>query len=87
VVSFYSGVNWGDYGYGYSEPVDRRTRTIYVTPAIQYALTANLAAQASYFYYWYEFDEGALPLPPGFSPRNERQGFRVSLTTWIPLLR
>jgi hypothetical protein len=85
------GLNWGSYGYGYATPGgrtgDRRTRTTYVTPSFQFALTSYLALDASYFYYWYEFDEGAAPLPEGFLPRYDRQGFRVGLSAWVPLLR
>lgn len=83
-----TGVNWGDYGYGLEVDADRRrTRTAYVTPALQFALTSYLAVEASYFYYRYRFDEGAAVLPDGFLPRYERQGFRVGLSTWVPLLR
>jgi hypothetical protein len=90
-LAFYGGVNWGDYGYGHPTgdggTDDRRTRTIYFTPSFQFALTSYLAVDASYFYYWYKFDEGAAPLPEGFLPRYDRQGFRVGLSAWVPLLR
>lgn len=87
-LSLTTGVNWGDYGFGLEVAADRRrTRTEYVTPGLQFALTSWLAMEAGYFYYRYRFDEGAAVLPEGFRPRFERQGFRVGLATWLPLLR
>ncbi len=46
-----------------------------------------LALQGSYFYYRYQFDEGAAALPEGLAPESTRQGVRVSLVVWLPLVR
>lgn len=83
-LSLVGGVNWGNYGT--TAETQRSTRVAYVTPSFQFALLRSLALQASYFYYHYRFDEGGAPLPLGFLPEYSRQGFRVGLSLWVPLL-
>jgi hypothetical protein len=37
-------------------------------------------------HYRYRFD-GRVALPPGVPPSFNRQGFRVGLMTWVPMIR
>jgi hypothetical protein len=53
---------------------------------LRVALTKNLAAFANYLYYSYQYDRNA-PLPTGYARTFDRQGIRVGLTLWCPLLR
>ena len=53
----------------------------------QVRLDRDLALQGSYFYYRYKFDEGRRPLPEGIVDRQARQGVRVGLSVWLPLMR
>lgn len=83
-LSLASGIHWGHYGT--SRRSRRPTSVAYVTPSYQFALSRHLALQASYFYYRYSFDEGSVVLPEGFLPEYARQGYRLTLSYWIPLL-
>jgi hypothetical protein len=49
------------------------------------SLTRTLAAYAEYYYYYYNFDEGAVR-PVGLPARFDRNGVRVGLALWIPLI-
>lgn len=84
-LSLISGALWGDYGISSAE-ANRRTRTMYASPSVQFAISRNLAVEAAYFYYRYRFDDGRVALPEGFIPAYARQGFRVTLSYWLPLL-
>ena len=53
---------------------------------LQYAIASRLAAFAEYVYYHYVFGKD-VTLPDGFAPGLDRHGFRVGLTTTIPLFR
>lgn len=55
------------------------------TARIQFALFRYLALYSQYVYYRYHFQEG-VDLPPGFAPALERQGVRVGLSAWFPLI-
>jgi hypothetical protein len=50
------------------------------------ALTRSLAAYAEYLFYHYEFDE-RLTRPPGLPPRYSRNGVRIGLSWWLPLIK
>lgn len=52
---------------------------------IQGAITSNLAWFGQYFYYEYYYRDTALL--PGVPSDFNRQGFRVGLSVWVPLLR
>jgi opacity protein-like surface antigen len=56
------------------------------TVRLQYAITRNLATFAQYLYYYYRMDP-LTALQVGISPEYDRNGFRVGLTTIVPLLR
>jgi hypothetical protein len=58
-----------------------------VSPALQVAITEFMALQGSYFYYQSEFDPGSAPLPEGLDATRSRQGVKVGLTFWVPLIR
>ena len=79
-----AGLQWGEYG---NTASTRFTRSTYVTPTAQYALTSNLALSATYYFYRYYFEDGAAPLPDDLPQRASRQGFRVALSVWLPLVR
>ena len=49
------------------------------------ALTRTLAAYVEYYFYHYNFDEGTVR-PAGLPPRFDRNGVRVGLMLWIPLI-
>jgi hypothetical protein len=83
-LSLVAGTDWGEYGD--VKDGNRDTRSTYVSPVAQFALTRNIAAQATYYYYRYHFDQGVPSLPEGFLPRYSRQGFRVGLSVWVPLI-
>jgi len=55
------------------------------TMSLRAAITANLAAYAQYFYYWYEFERD-VALPTYIRRGLERQGVTVGLTVWTPLI-
>lgn len=56
------------------------------TARLRYALTRTWAAYAEYVYYFYEFNP-ELRVLPGVPRGLERNGVRVGLTLWVPLLR
>ena len=49
------------------------------------ALTRTLAAYVEYLFYHYDFDEAAVR-PAGVPPQFSRNGVRVGLSLWIPLI-
>jgi hypothetical protein len=51
-----------------------------------FALNRYLAAYARYVYYAYDYGAD-VPLDPRLPRKLDRQGVRVGLTTWIPLIR
>lgn len=53
---------------------------------LRIALNRILSVHAQYLYYHYDFDRAA-PLPFGVAPTLNRQGIRVGLSGWLPLLR
>jgi len=52
---------------------------------MRYALSRELAVQAEYFYYFYDFQGTGLAV--GIPARFERTGVRLGLTMWVPALR
>jgi hypothetical protein len=76
----------GSYSSGAIGIDTRNYDTALASARLQYALSANMAAFAQYFFYHYTFDEG-VDLPPGYLPGQDRQGVRVGINCWIPLLR
>ena len=64
----------------------RNYDTALASARLQYALFANLAAFAQYFFYHYTFDE-SVDLPLGYLPGQDRQGVRIGVNCWFPLLR
>jgi opacity protein-like surface antigen len=52
---------------------------------LQFAITRNLALDASYYRFYYNFDTGVL-LPGQLAPRLDRNGVRVGLTLFLPLV-
>jgi hypothetical protein len=68
-----------------------RSASTYVTYTgdvrLRYALTRHWAVFTEYLYYFYDFSEASvLLLPPGTSPRLQRNGVRAGLTLWAPVL-
>jgi hypothetical protein len=53
---------------------------------IQFAVTRNLAFDASYYRFYYNFDTGVL-LPGQLAPRLDRNGVRAGLTLFLPVVR
>jgi len=53
---------------------------------VRYALTRMWALYAEYLYYFYEF-HSRTPLSATVPPGLERNGVRVGVTLWLPLLR
>jgi hypothetical protein len=53
---------------------------------LRYALGRSVALFASYLYYVYEF-QARTPSSATVPPALERNGVRVGLTLWLPLLR
>ena len=62
---------------------DRDYDTYSATVGLNCAVSRYVAVGATYFYYKYDFGDN--PLPPGLLSRAERQGVRVQLTLWAPL--
>lgn len=87
VVRTTTGITWGQLGLSPDDSFNRNSKTSYVTPSVQVAVTEMVALQASYFFYRYQFDPGAAALPEGFDSRRSRQGVRLGLTFWVPLVR
>lgn len=56
------------------------------TTRLEVGMTHRLALYAEHFYYWYQFASGA-GLPPLLQSRVNRQGARVGLTLWTPLVQ
>ena len=53
---------------------------------VRTGLNRSLAAYAEYFFYHYEFADAAAR-PTGLPPRYSRNGVRVGLTLWVPLVK
>jgi hypothetical protein len=51
---------------------------------LRVAVTRNWAVYSEYLYYYYDFSGTALL--PGLPPRLERNGARVGLTLWMPVI-
>lgn len=60
--------------------------TYLASASIRHALSRFVALDANYFFYRYDFDRAA-GLPSGLAPALDRQGVRVGLVVWLPLLR
>ena len=77
---------------GYSQGASALTRntmnfdTTRASVRVQFALARSAAVHAEYLYYFYNF-HGDVGLPPGASPRLQRNGVRVGLRLLIPALR
>ncbi|MBL8143719.1 MAG: hypothetical protein JNM38_21580 [Acidobacteria bacterium] len=82
-----AGISWGQLGLSPKDADNRSSKTTYVSPALQVAITEFMALQGSYFYYQSEFDPGSAPLPEGLDATRSRQGVKVGLTFWVPLIR
>ena len=65
---------------------DRNFDTALASARARVALSQNLALFAQYFYYQYAFDE-AVTTRLIVAPELERQGVRIGLTVWVPVLR
>ena len=61
-------------------------RTIAGAARLNYALSRRLSAYAQYIYYNYRFSDAVL-FPNGDSQRTNRQGIRVGVTLWTPILQ
>ena len=59
--------------------------TYYASATLSYGLTRYMGLGTDYFFYRYRFDQTVL-LPPGMSPHTNRQGVRVYLSLWAPLI-
>jgi hypothetical protein len=77
------GVQWRSAAIGLDE---RNFRSTAGYAQLRAALGSNLAAYASYYYLIHDFNAG-VALPSGVVRELERQGFRVGLSTWLPLWR
>ena len=53
---------------------------------LSYALTRNISTYAQYVYYSYQFGESVV-LPASVVRRLDRQGIRVGISFWTPILR
>jgi hypothetical protein len=60
--------------------------TLTATGGVQVGLVQQVALFANYFYYHYLFDQGTV-LPLGVPQGLDRNGIRVGVTMWVPLLR
>jgi hypothetical protein len=56
-----------------------------VVTDMQYGLSRHFALQGQYLYYFHRF--GVDPVSPFIAPNLSRQGARVGLTIWLPLIR
>jgi len=58
--------------------------SLYAVSQIRWAISHNLAAYASYYYYGYNFASD-VTLPVGVVQELDRNGVRVGFNTWLPL--
>lgn len=65
---------------------DRNFDTALANVRARVALSQNLALFGQYFYYQYAFDE-AVSTALIVAPELERQGVRIGLTVWVPVVR
>jgi hypothetical protein len=80
VLSFYSNGQLA--ATAQARPLDRFGNTV----RLQYAMTRSLAAFAQYIYYYYLTDP-ITAAQLGIAPEYDRNGFRIGLTTFVPLMR
>jgi hypothetical protein len=78
---------WGAYSYGHlGGSASNSYGTFNAGARVQFAAARYVAMYADYFYYHYKFDD-RVPLPPGLARAIDRNGVRVGLNLWQPLLR
>ena len=82
-IRFAASLSAGEVGFG---DTDNGYSTYTASAQWRRALTRNVAAFARYLYYHYNFG-GAVQLPTGFVRELDRQGVRVGIQAWVPLLR
>ena len=82
-ANFTTGYSFGSVGPG---AVANGYDTFSAVAHLQAALSRHFAAYAQYLYYQYQFGYG-VQMPPGFARALDRNGMRVGLTLWTPLLR
>jgi hypothetical protein len=51
---------------------------------VRHAVTRTLAAYVEYLYYYYDFGRTQLPL--GVPSTMERNGIRIGITVWVPVI-
>ena len=71
----------GSVGVGTAQDYD----TYYASATLTYGLTRYISLGTEYFFYRYRFDD-TVRLPHGMSPHTNRQGARVYLSLWAPLI-
>jgi hypothetical protein len=77
----------GGYAAGSSALRSRSTYSTYTGDVrLRYALSRSWAAYVQYLYYFYDF-RGTNQLVTGLPPRLERNGARVGLTLWLPVVK
>jgi hypothetical protein len=82
-LTFRGSYSAGDVG---TSGVQNGFATYLGSAAWRIALTRHLAAFATYLYYHYDFGRG-VNLPTGVASKLDRQGVRVGISGWLPLLR
>jgi hypothetical protein len=60
--------------------------TTAVTSRARLAFTRHVAGYVEYFYYRYDFGTG-VTIPAGIAREMNRQGGRLGVTTWLPVMR
>lgn len=76
----------GQYLLSDHEENEPQYRSIAGTARVSYALSRRLSAYAQYIYYNYRFSDPVL-LANGENQRTNRQGIRVGVTLWTPILK
>jgi len=71
----------GSVGVGAEQNYD----TYYASATLTCGLTRYMGLGTEYFFYRYRFEE-TVRLPSGMSPHSNRQGVRVYLSLWVPLI-
>jgi hypothetical protein len=71
----------GSVGVGAEQNYD----TYYASATLTYGVTRYMGLGTEYFFYRYRFDE-TVGLPSGMSRHSNRQGVRVYLSLWAPLI-
>jgi hypothetical protein len=82
-LSMGGGFSMGDMGFltGTSS-----TEKIGTSARVRVALNRSAAVSSEYMFYRYRFDD-LLVLPAGVPPKLHRQGIRIGLDLWLPLVR